>query len=159
MLTVSPVSFINVFVRLPILFQFVQYYSLIFSIFVCIYDSEDHFYHWIPVEVPISGLLIEHGPISYKDPSTGLVNVSIETGTHVNWTCYVNGNATDICSNIDLDWENQGGEYLFSVANANYTKFKPTEVNFAVFNWIFLCKLAVKVPVNVGSNTKSLCFT
>ena len=97
---------------MPILFQFVQYYSLIFSIFVCIYDSEDHFYHWIPVEVPISGLLIEHGPISYKDPSTGLVNVSIETGTHVNWTCYVNGNATEICSNIDLNWENQGGEYL-----------------------------------------------
>lgn len=62
------------------------------------------------MEIPIAGLAIAHDPITFADVSTGRVNISIDTGSQVNWTCFIDNNVTKECSDYNLDWETAGGK-------------------------------------------------
>lgn len=66
----------------------------------------------MPVEIVIENLAITHAPITFAKPSTGLVNISIDAGSQVNWTCFMNDDVNKFCSNYNLTWEGLGGKLV-----------------------------------------------
>lgn len=58
----------------------------------------------MPVEVKISNLNASYGIIPFAE--TYRINITLETGTRVNFTCMVGDTE---CSNWTIDWEDKGG--------------------------------------------------
>ena len=69
------------------------------------YNSKVSAEAWIPVEIPISGLNTSFGDVFYT--SVTPIDVSLATGTRVNFTCMVDHIRN--CSDWNITWENNGG--------------------------------------------------
>lgn len=58
----------------------------------------------------MENLAITHAPITFAEPSTGLVNISIDAGSQVNWTCFIDDDTNWPCSDYNLTWQGHGGK-------------------------------------------------